>query len=195
MTRHTHEQPQPGNQPPCPRCEQLRRRVGQLQGKVHQLTEQLQAAQRSGKRQAAPFAKSKPKADPKKLGRKAGKDYGPKAHRPVPTPDKIDEVYEAPLPPACPDCGGQLAPTGVDQQYQVEIPRKPIHRQFNVHIGRCTSCDKRVQGRHELQSSDALGGACSQLCSESKAAMVEMNKSTGLWHGQVLVIMDGMLGI
>ncbi len=195
MTRHTHEQSRQGNRPPCPGCEQLQRRVGQLEGKVHQLTEQLQAAQRSGKRQAAPFAKGKPNADPKKPGRKAGKDYGPKAHRPVPTPDQIDEVYEAPLPSACPDCGGQVAPTGVDQQYQVEIPRKPIHRQFNVHIGRCTSCDQRVQGRHELQSSDALGAACSQLGAEAQAAMVDLNKTSGLSHGKVKRVMQGMFGI
>ena len=38
----------------------MQRRVDELAAKVHKLAEQLQQAQRSGKRQAAPFAKAKP---------------------------------------------------------------------------------------------------------------------------------------
>src|SRR4051794_74446 len=47
-------------------------------------------------RKAAPFAKGAPKPEPKKRGRKPGKDYGTKAHRQA--PEQIDETYEAPLP-------------------------------------------------------------------------------------------------
>lgn len=195
MAQPTAEKLQQENQARCERCEQLQRRVAKLEAKVHKLAEQLEEAQRSGKRQAAPFCKANPKADPKKPGRKAGKDYGPKAHRPAPTPEQIDEVYEAPLPSACPDCGGPIAPSHVAQQYQVEIPRKPIHRQFNVHIGCCTGCGKRVQGRHKLQTSDALGAACSQLGAEAQAAMVDLNKTSGLSHGKVQRVMQGLFGI
>ncbi|HEY7310859.1 MAG TPA: hypothetical protein VH643_15960 [Gemmataceae bacterium] len=38
----------------------------------------------------APFAKGPPKPNPKKLGRKPGKDYGTKAHRQHPAPEQID---------------------------------------------------------------------------------------------------------
>jgi transposase len=162
----------------------LRRRVSQLEAQVERLTGQLQQAQRDGKRQAAPFAKGPPKPEPKRPGRRPGPDYGPKAHRQPPA--RIDEVHDAPLPDACPGCGGPVQETHVAQQYQVEIPRHPIHRQFNVHVGRCIRCHKRLQGRHPLQTSDALGAAASQLGPDAQAAVVELNKQGGLSHGKVV---------
>src|SRR5262245_53913109 len=104
---------------PC--CRALRRRVADLQARVERLTRLLEQQQRAGNRQAAPFAKRPPTPDPKKPGRKPGPGYGTKAHRPP--PERIDEVHEAPLPEACPGCGGPVEETHVDQQYQVEIPR------------------------------------------------------------------------
>jgi transposase len=94
----------------------LRRRVSQLESQVKRLTNQLHQAQRDGKRQAAPFAKGPPKHEPKRPGRKPGKDYGPKAHRQPPNPEQSDEVHEALLPEVCPDCGGPLDETHVAQQ-------------------------------------------------------------------------------
>jgi transposase len=173
----------------------LRCRVSQLEAQVERLTGQLQQAQRDGKRQAAPFAKGQPKANPRKPGRKPGKDYGTKAHRQPPAPDQIDEVHEAPLPRVCPDCGGPLDETHVAQQFQVEIPRKPIHRQFNIHVGRCRQCQRRVQGRHPLQTSDALGAAAAQLGPDAQAAVVELNKQGGLSHGKVTRCLESLFGI
>jgi transposase len=99
------------------------------------------------------------------------------------------------LPAACPGCGGVLDETHVDQQYQVEIPRTPIYRQFNVHVGRCRGCHRRVQGRHPLQTSDALGAAASQLGPDARAAVVELNKQAGLSHGKVSRALDSLFGI
>lgn len=173
---------------PCANCEALRRRVAELEAR-------LAEALRAGKRQAAPFAKGPPKPEPKKPGRKPGPDYGRKGHRPAPPPEHIDEVHEAPLPDACPDCGGRLDETDVQPQYQVEIPRRPIHRQFNIHIGQCRSCARRVQGRHPLQTSDALGAAASQLGPDAQAAVVELNKQAGLSHGKVSQVLHNLFGI
>ena len=166
------------DEPACPGCQALQRRVAELEAQVEHLTRLLEQQQRAGKRQAAPFAKGLPKPNPKKPGRKAGKDYGSKAHRPP--PEHIDEVYEAPLPDACSDCGGPVEETHVDQQYQVEIPRRAIHRQFNIHVGCCRQCHRRIQGRHTLQTSDALGAAASQLGPDAQATVVELNKQAGL---------------
>src|SRR5262249_31852123 len=41
-----------------------------------------------------------------------------------------DETHDAPLPNACPDCGGSVCETEVAPQFQAEIPRRPIIRQF-----------------------------------------------------------------
>src|SRR5262252_9003894 len=179
----------------CANCQSLQRRVHDLKAEIERLRHQLDEATRAGKRQAAPFAKGQPKLNPRKPGRKPGKDYGTKAHRQPPSPEQIDEVHEAPLPQVCPDCGGPLDETHVAQQFQVEIPRKPIHRQFNIHVGQCRQCHRRVQGRHPLQTSDALGGAASQLGPDAQAAVVELNKQGGLSHGKVTRCLESLFGI
>jgi transposase len=179
----------------CAGCQSLQRQVHDLQAENGRLRRQLDAALRAGKRQAGPFAKGEPNPNPRKPGRKPGKDYGTKAHRQPPSPEQIDEVHEAPLPEVCPDCGGPLDETHIAQQFQVEIPRKPIHRQFNIHVGQCRRCRRRVQGRHCLQTSDALGAAAAQLGPDVQAAIVELNKQGGLSHGKVTRCLESLFGI
>ena len=180
---------------PCLNCIRLEREVANLRADVQRLTRLLEEQRRAGKRQSAPFSKGQPKRQPKKPGRKAGDDYGVKAHREPPPSGQIDEIHEASLPEACPDCGGRIDEIDVQQQYQVEIPRRPIHRQFNVHIGRCRCCRLRVQGRHALQTSDALGAAASQLGPDTQAAIVDLNKNAGLSHGKVVRTLSNLFGI
>jgi transposase len=180
---------------PCPNCIRLEREVAELRAAVQRLRRLLEEQRRAGKRQAAPFSKGLPKRQPKKPGRKAGEDYGAKAHRQPPPAEQIDEIHEVPLPEACPDCGEPIDEIDVQQQYQVEIPRRPIHRQFNVHIGQCRCCRRRVQGRHALQTSDALGAAASQLGPDTQAAIVELNKNAGLSHGKVVRTLTNLFGI
>jgi transposase len=152
-------------------------------------------ARRQSKRQAAPFSKGPPQAQPKRPGRKAGAAHGRHGHRLPPGPDQVDEILEAPLPNACPHCGGGVQPTAVCQQYQTEIPRRPLIRQFNVHVGCCQGCGRRVQGRHPLQTSDALGAAAAQLGPDAQAAMACLNKTAGLSHGKVASVLLGLFGI
>jgi len=169
--------------------------VAELEAQLDRVTQLLEEQRRAGKRQAAPFAKGPAKPDPKKPGRKPGAGYGTKAHRTPPAPEQIDEVHEAPLPDACPDCGGAIDETHIDQQYQVEIPRRPIHRQFNIHVGRCYRCQRRVQGHHPLQTSDALGAAAAQLGPDAQAAVIDLNKQAGLSHGKVSGVLHRLFGI
>src|SRR6516165_5797459 len=179
----------------CAGCQALRRRLRNLLAENERLRRQLDEATRAGKRQAAPFTKGQPKPNPLKPGRKSGKDYGTKAHRQPPAPDQIDEVHEAPLPSCCPGCGGPLDETHIAQQFQVEIPRQPLHRQFNIHVGQCRQCRRRVQGRHPLQTSDALGAAAAQLGPDAQAAVDELNKQGGLSHGKVTRCLESLFGI
>lgn len=176
----------------CPGCAERDQRIASLEARLAAIEAKLAAATRAGKRQAAPFSKGPPKAAPKTPGRKAGEDYGTKAFRAI--PPVIDEVLEAPLPDHC-GCGGTLSPDGVHQQYQTEIPRRPTHRQFNVRVGRCDRCGQRVQGRHPLQASDALGCCASQLGPEAQAAIVHLNKDAGLSHGKISTAFSTLLGI
>jgi transposase len=180
--------------PACRGCAERDRRIARLEEQVKQLQEQIQSLSRAAKRQAAPFSRGLPKADPKRPGRKSGEDYGTKAFRAV--PPVIDEVHDAPLPSRCPRCGGrQFIDEHVEQQYQAEVPRRPIHRQFNVAVAHCTCCGKRVQGRHPLQTSDALGCAASQIGPEAQAAAVMLNKELGLSQGKISRFFKSFFGI
>jgi transposase len=171
------------NIPTCPGCVARDRRIAELEERMKALEARLEALARGNKRQAAPFSKGPPQADPKPPGRKSGEDYGTKACRSI--PPVIDEIYEAPLPERCPKCGGGVEPSHIDRQYQVEIPRRPIYRQFNVAVGHCACCQKRVQGRHPLQTSNALGCCASQIGPEAQAAVVLLNKDLGLSQGKI----------
>jgi transposase len=157
----------------------------------------LEAAQRAGKRQAAPFRKADgPAVAPKKPGRKQGRRHGRHEHREIPAPQEIDEHYEAPLPDRCPKCGGRhLAETHTARQYQTEIPRRPIQREFTIHFGHCRNCGRRVQGRHPLQTSDAVGAAGSQLGPDAQASFVLLNKGLGLSHGKCRRLFRDLFGI
>jgi transposase len=187
--------------PECPGCAaagrkiaELERQNAQLQARLKQLEEQIETLSRAAKRQAAPFSRGLPKVDPQRPGRKSGEDYGTKAFRTV--PPKIDEVYAASLPEKCPHCGGAaFRRVYVKEQYQVEIPRRPIYRRFNVAIGQCACCGKRVQGRHPLQTSDALGCCRSQVGSEAQAAVVMLNKELGLSQGKISRFFAEFFGI
>lgn len=192
----------------CPCCRQRLRTVQEqtrqiaalerdkqlLQQQVQSLEGALERTRRAGKRQAAPFSKDKPKKKPKRPGRKPGAAYGKKRRRAVPS--RVDEVVEAKLPAQCPDCDGQLEHTDVQQQYQTDIPPVQPHvTQFNVHIGRCSGCGKRVQGRHPDQCSDALGAAASQLGPHTLGLAVELNKGLGLSYVKTCRLFESAFGL
>lgn len=89
----------------CPGCARLRQELQALREQVARLTAALEEALRRGKRQAAPFSKGPPLAEPRQPGRKSGKRHRPHAERSLPS--RIDETIEVPLPPACPHCAGE----------------------------------------------------------------------------------------
>ena len=182
------------DEPACPGCRDLLHRVAELEARVAELTRKLEDAIRAGKRQAAPFRKGPPKPDPKTPGRKSGDAHGTHGHRSAPT-EPITECHEAQLPDTCPHCRGRLVETGTADQFQTEIPRTPLVRKFRVHIGHCEACGKRTQGRHPLQTSDALGAAASQIGPDAQAAATLLHTRMGLSHGKVASIFRALFGI
>jgi transposase len=177
------------------RVAQLERALAQLQQTCDDLRRQVAAATAAGKRQAAPFAKKPPAAQPRTPGRKAGDQHGTHGHRLPPAPEQIDEIHEAALPDGCPGCGGILDESLVVPQYQTDIPRRPIIRQFNIHCGRCRGCGQTCHGRHPLQTSDAIGAAGSQIGPAAQAAVVVLNKDAGLPYGKIAAVFDSLFGI
>ena len=157
-------------------------RIAELEARIAELEQKLDEAQRRGKRQATPFSKGAPKAEPKTPGRKMGHLA---VHRPK--PERITRTLEAALPAHCPACGGTVVEETVRAQYQEDIPRpiETIITQFNVHVGHCADCATRVQGRHPEQTSDALGSAAVQLGPNVLGLGAELKHDLGVSYGKV----------
>jgi transposase len=175
--------------------QRLQRQVEALLAENARLRAERDEALRAGKRQAAPFAKGPPKPDPKTPGRRSGGRHGRHGHRPPPAPEQVDEAHDAPLPGACPGCGGPVEETHTDQQFQTDIPRRPVVRRFDVHCGRCRRCGRACRGRHPLQTSDAVGAAASQVGPDAQAAVVVLNKECGLSYRKVARAFGALFGI
>ena len=100
------------------------------------------------------------------------------------------------MPTACPDCGGSVEVTHVASQYQEEIPEvRPIVRRFDIEVGRCSQCRRRVQGRHVLQTSDALGAAGAQLGPGVVALVVELHTEMGVPLAKVAHVLRTTFGL
>jgi transposase len=174
--------------------DRYRRDRDQLRKKIDRLEDDLDKARRQLHRQAAPFSRGTPRRPPRRPGRKPGAAYGRHAHRPSPL--EIDEHYTACLPAVCPDCGGALALTGHATQYQEDLPIvRPIVRRFAIPIGHCTDCQRRVQGRHPLQTSDALGAARTQLGPLAVTWAVILNKDYGVPLGKIARLFRERFGL
>jgi len=158
----------------------LREEIGRLQ-------KELETAQRAARRQAAPFSRGQRKRNPRSPGRKSGKAYGKHHRRPI--PDHVDESIPVPVPEKCPECSGALTVERIEAQYQEEIVRRTWIRRFDIPICRCVQCGRRVQGRHALQTSDAIGAAAVQVGPEALTLGVLMNKAQGLPHADAAAIL------
>ena len=172
------------HQPTLEEWQRVLKHLERLERENQELRRQLEEALRAGKRQAAPFSRQTPKANPQKPGRKAGRCYG-RAHWRPPV-RRVDEQLSAPLPKQCPDCGGAVHKEKIVEQYQTEIPKvEPIQRRFDIEVGHCGECGRRVQGRHPQQTSDAVGVAGATLGPQLLALVVVLNKRYGLSHEKI----------
>ena len=161
--------------------DRLRKEIEHLKQETERLRRELEAALRATKRQAAPHSRGRPKANPKRPGRKSGGRYGLQACRPIPA--RVDEGIAVPLPDHCPHCGGGVESESCETQYQEEIVRRTVVRRFDIAVGRCRDCRRRVQGRHRLQTSDAVGVGSVQLGPEALTLAAILNKQMGLSLG------------
>ena len=173
--------------------DRLRKENERLQQEAERLRRELEAALRASKRQAAPHSRGNPKANPKRPGRKPGRGYGRQACRP--TPARVDERIAVPLPDRCPHCGGGVEPESCETQYQEEIVRRTIVRRFDIAVGHCCDCHRRVQGRHPLQTSDAVGVGNVQLGPEALTLAAVLNKQMGLSLGHTRQVLSYGFGL
>ena len=100
------------------------------------------------------------------------------------------------LPAACPHCGDELALERVARQYQEDLPppQASVVTRYEVQIGRCRGCRRRVQPRHPEQTSDALGAAGVQVGPRAVALAVWASKGLGLPAAKVARLL-GQFGL
>jgi transposase len=173
--------------------EKQQREMERLQQENERLRKELDAALRAGKRQAAPHSRGRTKNHPKRPGRKPGRAYGKHACRR--TPSQVDETIAVPLPQQCPHCGGGVEWERRESQYQEEIVRRTVVRRFDIEVGCCRGCGRRVQGRHPLQTSDAVGVGAVQLGPEALALAAILNKQMGLSLGHTQQVLGYGFGL
>src|ERR1051325_3213864 len=173
--------------------DRLRKENERLQQESERLQRELEAALRASKRQAAPHSRGNPKANPKRPGRKPGRRYGRQACRPI--PQRVDEQIAVPLPERCPHCGGGVEPASCETQFQGEIGRQSIGRRFDIAVGHCCDCHRRVQGRHPLQTSNAVGVGNVQLGPEALTLAAILNKQMGLSLGHTQQVLSYGFGL
>jgi len=149
--------------------------------RIDQLEKLIEEVRRGGKRQAAPFSKGNPKATPKKSGRKPGEDHGTHSRRAIPERD-ADRVIPVGLPDLCPHCGDrELVAIKTMDQWVEDLPEiATILTRFDVAVGCCAGCGRRVQGHDAEQSSDAVGAAASQVGPRALALAAWLHKSCGM---------------
>jgi transposase len=173
--------------------EQLRAENERLRERNERLREEIEALRRAAKRQAAPFSKGAPKPNPKRAGRRPGAAYGVGGHRRP--PQRVDQVVTVQLPGCCPGCGGELVVERVATQHVEDLPEPaPLITRFEVPIGRCRSCGRRVQPRHPQQTSDALGAAGAQLGPRAVGAASWLRTSLGVSAGKIARLL-GQFGL
>jgi len=149
---------------------------------VSNLTKALTDAQRSSKRQAAPFRRKKRKANPKKPGRKPGHKGERRA-----VPDKVDQVRTGPDLTACPHCGGGVRNVHQCTNYEVDLPEvEPVVTQNLFHSGWCEQCGKLVYAPHPEQTSTATGAAACHLGPRVRSFTVDLKHRLGVPYGKVV---------
>jgi transposase len=173
--------------------ERLRKENDRLKRESERLRRELEAALRASKRQAAPHSRGEPKSNPRRPGRKPGRRYGRQACRPIPS--RVDEQIAVPLPERCPHCGGGVESESCQTQDQEDIVRRTVVRRFDIAVGRCRTCMRRVQGRHPLQTSDAVGVGGVQLGPEALTLAAILNKQMGLSLGHTRQVLSYGFGL
>jgi len=128
------------------RLKQAEEDMERLQRENEQLRKELKAAGRGSR-----HGRRKPKADPKRPGRKAGQ--GPFTFRKAPPDTAASSEPPIAVPVTvgqCPCCGGELRYERTDEATVTDMPQaaQPEVKRYAVEVRRCQRCGQPVRGQH-----------------------------------------------
>ena len=160
----------------------LQEQVGQLNAANEELRKEITELKRSGKRQAAPFAKGTRRTNPKRPGRKPG--MGLFSYRRPPSPDEITEPpVDVPVTAdTCPGCGGRLQHEGVGLAYLTDIRPipQPTVTKYRIQVCRCTVCGKQVRAHHPDVAPDQWGASAHRVGRRAMATAHVLHYGVGV---------------
>jgi transposase len=175
----------------------LQRQVAELTASNEALRAELEQLTRGGKRQAAPFSKGTPLAEPQSPGRKPGS--GTFRYREAPPPEAITEppVDVKVTLDACPACGGPLEEERVDLAYRTELPHPPRPKvmQYRVWVCRCTVCGSQVRGQHPDLAPEQHGASAHRLGERVMAAAHALHYGVGIPVRKVPAVLAALTGV
>ena len=165
---------------------------GQL---IEELRKQIEELRRKSHRQANPFSKNQPKADPKRPGRKPGQ--GAFKNRPAPPEQLTDRQVQASTPDRCPDCGGEVELERVDTATVTDIPNKPepIVTRYSVPVCRCRKCGKSVRGKAPGLAEDQAGATAHRVGPGAMATAQVLHYDLGIPVRKVPAVLLALTGL
>jgi transposase len=173
--------------------EQSQEENDRLRHENEQLRKELKAAGRGSKRE-----RRKPKADPKRPGRKAGKgtftfrrapaDAGASSEPPIEVPVTVGQ---------CPCCGGDLRYERTDKATVTDMPQaaEPEVKSYAVEVRRCERCGQRVRGQHPDVAPDQYGATAHRVGPRVKAAAHTVHYGMGVPVRKLPAILREFTGI
>ncbi len=171
---------------------ELKQRLADLEAVVQNLKEQLEAAQRAGKRQATPFSKGAPKATPKKPGRKKGHRAAHRA-RARSCGSGRRGVVARDLSGLCGAGAGRCGAGAISGRHPAARAddRYPVQRAYRT-LCAVSAANSRATPD---QTSDALGAAAIQIGPNALGLAAEMKHGLGVSYGKVARLLETSLGL
>jgi transposase len=164
-----------------------------LRRENEELRKELKAAGRCTRR-----GRRKPKADPKRPGRKAGQ--GPFTYRKAPADAGASSKPPIEVPVSvgqCPSCGGELRYERTDEATVTDMPQaaQAEVKSYAVEVRRCERCGQRVRGQHPDVAPDQYGATAHRVGPRVKAAAHAVHYGMGVPVCKLPAILREFTGI
>jgi len=175
------------------RLEQAEEDNERLRRENEQLRKELKAAGRGSRR-----GRRKPKADPKRPGRKTGQGRFTFRHAPADAGSSSAPPMEVPVTVAqCPCCGGELRYERTDEATVTDMPQdaQPEVKSYAVEVRRCERCGQRVRGQHPDVAADQYGATAHRVGPRVKAAAHTVHYGMGVPVCKLPAILREFTGI
>lgn len=173
--------------------EQSQEENDRLRREIEQLRKELKAAGRGSKRE-----RRKPKADPKRPGRKAGQGRFTFRQAPANAGATSEPPIEVPVTVSqCPGCGGELRYEKTDEATVTDMPQaaQPEVKSYALEVRRCQRCGQRVRGQHPDVAPDQHGATAHRVGPRVKAAAHTVHYGMGVPVRKLPAILREFTGI